>query len=322
MKLFYTLGKQKNLHSNYILISSKSFIMPFTYYSGWKALFSQKLKRSMKRLLIIGLAFTVCDALYAEEDMPGLSLREAEKCFLEHNVQLTAQRYNVDRAQAQVVQARLFDNRSFRWQNVYNLEREIFFDVGKEGEAAIEIEQEIPIARQRNKRIKLEEINREAAGYRFEEVLRTLRSELYRSFVDTYYQSRSIRVYDREITSVGKLLQAVREQEEEKATCPGWKYRVWVVSFVFAERTAGSGTAISGDEGTVEFVVGCSGRTRPGTGIGREHIGKGRPVRSFICRFGHDVRFASGRACGPCRSACGRSECETAKGDGGSRVFR
>ena len=61
----------------------------------------------MKRLLIIGLAFTVCDALYAEEDMPGLSLREAEKCFLEHNVQLTAQRYNVDRAQAQVVQALL-----------------------------------------------------------------------------------------------------------------------------------------------------------------------------------------------------------------------
>ena len=170
----------------------------------------------MKRLLIIGLAFTVCDALYAEEDMPGLSLREAEKCFLEHNVQLTAQRYNVDRAQAQVVQARLFDNPVISLeQNVYNRLNGKYFDVGKEGEAAIEIEQEIPIARQRNKRIKLEEINREAAGYRFEEVLRTLRSELYRSFVDTYYQSRSIRVYDREITSVGKLLQAVREQEEK-----------------------------------------------------------------------------------------------------------
>lgn len=185
----------------------------------------------MKRLLIIGLAFTVCDALYAEEDMPGLSLREAEKCFLEHNVQLTAQRYNVDRAQAQVVQARLFDNPVISLeQNVYNRLNGKYFDVGKEGEAAIEIEQEIPIARQRNKRIKLEEINREAAGYRFEEVLRTLRSELYRSFVDTYYQSRSIRVYDREITSVGKLLQAVREQEE-KATCPGWKYRVWSCFF-------------------------------------------------------------------------------------------
>ena len=168
----------------------------------------------MKRLLIIGLAFTVCDALYAEEDMPGLSLREAEKCFLEHNVQLTAQRYNVDRAQAQVVQARLFDNPVISLeQNVYNRLNGKYFDVGKEGEAAIEIEQEIPIARQRRKRIKLEEINREAAGYRFEEVLRTLRSELYRSFVDTYYQSRSIRVYDREITSVGKLLQTVREQE-------------------------------------------------------------------------------------------------------------
>lgn len=42
MKLFYTLSKQKNLHSNYILISSKSFIMPFTCYSGWKALFFSK----------------------------------------------------------------------------------------------------------------------------------------------------------------------------------------------------------------------------------------------------------------------------------------
>lgn len=102
----------------------------------------------MKRLLIIGLAFTVCDALYAEEDMTGLSLREAEKCFLEHNVQLTAQRYNVDRAQAQVVQARLFDNPVISLeQNVYNRLNGKYFDVGKEGEAAIEIEQEIPIAR-------------------------------------------------------------------------------------------------------------------------------------------------------------------------------
>ena len=171
--------------------------------------------------------------------------------------------------------------------------------MGKEGEAAIEIEQEIPIARQRRKRIKLEEINREAAGYRFEEVLRTLRSELYRSFVDTYYQSRSIRVYDREITSVGKLLQAVREQEGKGNMSPDGSVASGTVSFVFAERTAGSGTAIGGDEGAVEFVAGCSGRTRPGTGIGREHIGKGRPVRCFVCRFGHDVGFASGRACGP-----------------------
>ena len=269
----------------------------------------------MKGLLIIGLAFTVCDALYAEEGMPGLSLREAEKCFLEHNVQLTAQRYNVDRAHAQVVQARLFDNPVISLeQNVYNRLNGKYFDVGKEGEAAIEIEQEIPIARQRSKRIKLGEINREAAEYRFEEVLRTLRSELYRSFVDTYYQSRSIRVYDREITSVGKLLQAVREQEGKGNMSRMEVSRLEL--FLLSLRKE-----LGGDERAVEFVVGCSGRTRPGTGIGREHIGKGRPVRCFVYRFGHDVGFASGCACGPCRSACGRSECEIATGDGSSRVF-
>lgn len=50
MKLFYTLSKQKNLHSNYILISSKSFIMPFTYYSGWKALFCTKIEKKHEEI--------------------------------------------------------------------------------------------------------------------------------------------------------------------------------------------------------------------------------------------------------------------------------
>ena len=51
----------------------------------------------------------------------GAFVAGSGKVLLEHNVQLTAQRYNVDRAQAQVVQARLFDNPVISLeQNIYN----------------------------------------------------------------------------------------------------------------------------------------------------------------------------------------------------------
>ena len=46
----------------------------------------------------------------------------------------------------------------------------------------VEIEQVIRLAGQRNKQIRLEKINREIAGYQFEEVMRTLRQELGGSF--------------------------------------------------------------------------------------------------------------------------------------------
>ena len=63
-------------------------------------------------------------------------------------------------------------------QNVYNRLNGRYFDFGKQGETIVEVEQLIYIAGQRNKRVRLEKINKEMALYQFEEVLRTLRSEL------------------------------------------------------------------------------------------------------------------------------------------------
>lgn len=171
----------------------------------------------MKRLIIILLFSSVYGFLHAQETTAlQLSLKDAEKIFLERNLSLIAERYNIDMAQAQVTQARLFENPVISLeQNVYNRLNGRYFDMGKEGEATAEIEQVINLAGQRNKRVRLEKVNKEIAEYQFEEVLRTLRSELNRTFVEICFSTRSIGIYDKEIESLGLLMQATKEQQSK-----------------------------------------------------------------------------------------------------------
>lgn len=171
----------------------------------------------MKRLIIILLFSSVYGFLHAQETTAlQLSLKDAEKIFLERNLSLIAERYNIDMAQAQVTQARLFENPVISLeQNVYNRLNGKYFDMGKEGEATAEIEQVINLAGQRNKRVRLERVNKEIAEYQFEEVLRTLRSELNRTFVEICFSTRSIGIYDKEIEFLGLLMQATKEQQSK-----------------------------------------------------------------------------------------------------------
>lgn len=155
----------------------------------------------------------------AHPDSTQLSLQKAEQIFISRNLTLIAERYNIDIAQAQVTQARVWDNPTLSLeQNIYNRLNGKYFDVGKEGEAGIEIEQIIQIARQRNKRIKLEKINKENTQYQFEEVLRTLRSELRETCIEIYFDERSIKIYDTEISALERLLNASREQHKKGNT--------------------------------------------------------------------------------------------------------
>ena len=136
-----------------------------------------------------------------------LTLKDAGQLFLKQNLSLIAARYDMDIAQAQVLQARLFENPVISLeQNVYNRLNGKYFDMGKDGESGVEIEQVISIAGQRSNRIRLEKVNKEMAGYQFQEIMRTLHSELNERFVETYFLTRNMAVYEKEITSLERLL--------------------------------------------------------------------------------------------------------------------
>ena len=165
-------------------------------------------------LLLVLPAF--CYVTRAEGQSVKLTLQEAGQRFAACNLELIAERYNIDIAEAGVIQARLFENPVISLeQNVYNRLNGKYFDVGKEGEAVVEIEQLIYIAGQRNKRVRVEKLNKEMAVYQFEEVLRTLRSELNSKFIEIYYTRKSLSVYDKETGYLERLLEAMKEQNEK-----------------------------------------------------------------------------------------------------------
>lgn len=170
------------------------------------------MNRAFLFLLFLLLAGKMC----AQQVAGTLTLKEAEQRFLERNLSLIAERYNIDMAQAQVLQAKLFENPVISLeQNVYNRLNGKYFDFGKEGEAVVEIEQVIHLAGQRNKLVRLEKINKEIAEYQFEEVMRTLRQELNEKFVEVYFLSKSIAIYEKEVNSLQVLLGGMKIQQEK-----------------------------------------------------------------------------------------------------------
>ena len=170
------------------------------------------MNRAFLFLLFLLLAGKMC----AQQVAGTLTLKEAEQRFLERNLSLIAERYNIDMAQAQVLQAKLFENPVISLeQNVYNRLNGKYFDFGKEGEAVVEIEQVIHLAGQRNKQVRLEKINKEIAEYQLEEVMRTLRQELNEKFVEVYFLSKSIAIYEKEVNSLQVLLGGMKVQQEK-----------------------------------------------------------------------------------------------------------
>ena len=67
--------------------------------------------------------------------------------FLDRNFTLMAKRYDVSQAEAQVLQARLYDNPVISVEeNLYNSITKKFFDFGKMSEQAVEVAQVVPIS--------------------------------------------------------------------------------------------------------------------------------------------------------------------------------
>lgn len=193
----------------------------------------------------------------AQEGVVRLSLDDALERFAACNLSLIAERYHVDMAEAQVTQAKLFENPvvSFE-QNVYNRNNGKYFDLGKEGEAVVEIEQLIYIAGQRNKRVRLEKLNKEMAVYQFEEVIRTLRGELKEKFVDLYYTRKSLSVYDREIEYLSTVLDVYKEQNAKGNVSLLEKSRIQALLLSLKQERNGISNEAVALEGDLRLLLG------------------------------------------------------------------
>jgi len=167
-------------------------------------------------LRIIILLFSICfisEKIEAQNDFQNdtilLSLQDAETYFLKNNFDLLAAKYQINEADAAIIQAKLWDNPNLNFeQGAYNFESKKWFDFSPTGETAVILEQLIYLAGKRDKRVNLEKINSQIAKYQFYDLMRSLRYELRTSFFDLYFLQKSISVYNRELTALKSLIDA------------------------------------------------------------------------------------------------------------------
>ncbi len=147
-------------------------------------------------------------------DTLSLTLPEAERMFVDSNLNLLAARYNINATRAAELQARLWSNPGFSIGHaLYSGSLKQFFPVGKNDETYASVSQLILLAGKRNKQIKLAEANTALTEYQFFDLLRTLQYELHSNFYNIYYLRQSAKVYTAEIGALQQIVTAFQQQQ-------------------------------------------------------------------------------------------------------------
>src|SRR5271154_1991746 len=132
----------------------------------------------LKKLTILFVvSFFIHTAIPAQmkADTVRLKLADAEKMFLDSNLLLLAQKYNVDAQKALIIQARLWPNPNFGLSHgLYSGTLNQFFPVGANDETSASLSQLILLAGKRNKQVKIAEANAKLGELQFFDLLRTL----------------------------------------------------------------------------------------------------------------------------------------------------
>lgn len=176
------------------------------------------MKKSFWILLMAGLpGFTAFSQTKA--DSLQLSIGQADSMFLQKNLLLLAQKYNVDAQKALIIQARLYPNPNIAVESgLYNTVSKKFFARGTTetgGEVATQLSQLIILAGKRNKQVKIAEAGAKLSEEQFFDLLRTLKYTLRTDFFNIYYFRESAKVYDKEISSLQVVVAAFEQQKDK-----------------------------------------------------------------------------------------------------------
>lgn len=167
-------------------------------------------------LFFIFLSFLNHFQVYSQqEDTLKLDIKETEKRFINNNLQLIAQRYNIDIAGAEVITAKLFPNPDFNYSNGFAGKADPGSNLNASAERTFGISQLIQTAGKRNKNIKLANLGEQQSKHQFFDLLRTLKFNLRSNFYNLYYQQQSARVYNKEISSLTRLLDTFKIQSKK-----------------------------------------------------------------------------------------------------------
>jgi cobalt-zinc-cadmium efflux system outer membrane protein len=145
-----------------------------------------------------------------------MSLQECESSFLKNNLELLALQYNIDGQKAQIIQAKLWENPIVSTDlAAYSTGRGRIFDVGKNGQKALAVQQLIYLGKKKQYQVELAKKNAELAESEYKVLLRNLRFQLRVSFHNAYFDNLALQVITRQVQSLDTLITAYNVQSDK-----------------------------------------------------------------------------------------------------------
>lgn len=221
--------------------------------------------RRLAALAVLMLLAGLAPPLARAQDTLRLTLPQAEALFLQRNLALLAQKYNISATEAAVVQARLFPNpqASFEY-NLYNPATGKFFPTDASqtsnggyngGQYIAEVTQLIQLAGKRSKLVRLAQTDQQLASYQFADLMRTLRLTLRTTYAALYFNLQQLNLYLEEQQRLGQLLAASRISLQRGIVSPYEITRLEAESQDVAATVADLRSQIAAEEGDLKILL-------------------------------------------------------------------
>ena len=170
------------------------------------------MRRIYLSIILIGFTTFVKAQNYTVADL--------EKQFLENNYALIAGKYNIAKADAEIVQEKLWPNPTLNISEVnlwktYQIEEQpfLFGNYGNNQQISIELEQLVETAGKRKKRVAIKQLEKNSAVFDFEELMRDLKKELRVN----YHTLNKIQTEETLLNSIVDLFTQMNSQYERQA---------------------------------------------------------------------------------------------------------
>lgn len=162
-----------------------------------------------------------------EIDTLHLNLPQAEKLLLENNLSLLAERLNLDKAEAEKIQAKVWPNPTLsiedfnpyvtKYQKRHADEQASLFteNFGRYRQVEVQLEQVFNLAGGRKKQKAIADVSAEQAEAYLEDFLLNLKTEFRKTIHDFTFHQLYIQLLNQQLSSVKMILKAYENQYEK-----------------------------------------------------------------------------------------------------------
>ena len=157
---------------------------------------------------IAGLLVVISSMISAQQQM---SLLECENAFQQNNLQLLAEQYSINMADADILQAKIWELPQMSgYINAYNPQDKRVLDAGRA--KGFEVTQLIYMGGKKKNEIAFAKSNKELAQLQFSQLLVELRTQLHTNYYNLYYEKLKLENTNKQLGYMNDLLKAYKVQ--------------------------------------------------------------------------------------------------------------